>query len=224
MTAIRPRDSLLDFYTHVLAAGKNTCENLQAPVAPEFARLIEALPQTCRDRTALDIGYGAGAYSIAMAKQGYRVHAVDQVPADLLTARLPDTDWATRIHVVAARIEDYAIPEPLGLLVAKDVLHYLAPRDMQDVLGAGIRASVPGSCHYLHVFTDIRRTSRNGDTVHIDGELGWTAEELATTCARLYRGWSLDCTHEEHVERDRSTGHPHFEATRVTLIARRPQQ
>ncbi|MEV3961578.1 class I SAM-dependent methyltransferase [Nocardia sp. NPDC050193] len=224
MTAYRPRESLLDFYTHALAARENTCEDLQAPIASEFAQLIGALPLTGRDRTALDIGYGAGAYSIAMAQEGYRVHAVDQVPADLLTATLPDTDWATRIHVVEARIEDYTIPAPLGLLVAKDVLHYLTPQDVQGVVGAGIQASVPGSCHYLHVFTDIRRTSRNGDIVHIDGELGWTAQELAATCTRLYRGWSLDCARGEYVERDRHTGRPHFEATRVTLIARRPQR
>ncbi|TLG01806.1 hypothetical protein FEK35_23390 [Nocardia cyriacigeorgica] len=224
MSAYRTQDSLVTFYTEALAAGDNTAENLQAPITPEFAEMITTAALTGAARTAVDIGYGAGAYSIALAQHGFKVEAVDRVPAQLLTERLPSADWAHRINTVTSRIEDYTIPVPLGVLVAKDVLHYLAPDDVCAILDAGVRASVPGSCHYLHVFTDIRRTGHSGDSIQIEGELGWSTEEFTSACTQLYRGWSLLATAGAHTERDRRTGRPYFEATRNTLIAQRPQQ
>lgn len=221
MTVHRSQESLIKFYTEALAAGENTPDELQAPIAAGFAELLDTLPLTGRDRTALDIGYGAGLYSIALAQHGFRVHSVDRVPAALFAARLPATGWARRIQVMADRIEDYEIRAPLGVIVAKDVLHYLSRRDVQAVLTAGIGASVPGSCHYIRVFTSICRTTDDGDTIRIDGELGCSASEFITTLSRLYRGWSLTHTASPHTERDRRTGRPHFQATRVTVIARR---
>lgn len=221
MTAHHTQDSLTAFYTEALATGDDTPEGLQAPITPEFADMLTTAPLTGAARTAVDIGYGAGAYSIALAKHGFGVYAVDRVPANLLTARLPSTGWADRIHPVVSRIEDYPIPAPLGVLVAKDVLHYVTPGDVCAILEAGVRASVPGSCHYLRVFTDICRVGRSGGSVRIDGELGWSAGEFTTACTRLYRGWSILHTVDEHIERDRRTGRPHFKATLITLIARK---
>lgn len=221
MTIHRSQESLIKFYTEALAAGENTPDELQAPIAPAFAELLDTLPLTGHDRTALDIGYGAGTYSIALAQHGFRVHSVDRVPAALFTARLPATSWARRIHVAACRIEDYPIRPPLGVIVAKDVLHYLSRRDVHAVLAAGIGASVPGSCHYMRVFTNICRTTHHGDTIRIDGELGCSASEFIATLTRLYRGWSLTHTTSPHTERDRRTGRPHFQATRLTVVAQR---
>lgn len=224
MTTHRTHDSLTAFYTEALTAGDNTPENLQSPITPEFADMLATVSLTGAARTAVDLGYGAGAYSIALAKHGFEVSAVDRVPTTLLTTRLPSADWADRIHPVASRIEDHPISAPLGVLVAKDVLHYVTPTDVCAILDAAVTASVPGSCHYLRVFTDICRVGHSGDRVHIEGELDWSTVEFTTASTWLYRGWSMVHTVDHHIERDRRTGRPHFDATGITLIARKPQQ
>lgn len=222
MTVLRSQESLLKFYTEALAIGENTANNLQAPVEPAFTEALNSVTLAACNRTALDIGYGAGSYSIALAQSDFQVKAIDRVPAAIFAARLPRTEWAHHIEVVTSRIEDYPIRAPLGVMVAKDVLHYLSRRNVNTVLTAAIAASVPGSFHYLQVFTSISRTTNSGEAVRFDGEFDCSTAEFITTLRRLYRRWGMTLTTSAHTERDRRTGRPHFQATRVTAIARRP--
>jgi len=221
MPLLRSQKSLTAYYTAALATGDTTPENLEQPVAPEFTQLLARTCLTGPLRTALDIGYGAGAYAIALAQNGFDVQAVDRVAAELFTSRLPASEWAARIRVICSPIQQYPITAPLGVLVAKDILHYLPRSDAYAVLGAGIAVSVPGSCHYLQIFTDIDRTDRDGKPIGIEDELDSSTDQLVADLDHLYRGWSLHHTTADHREHDRCTGHPYFHATKVTTIARR---
>ncbi|MET7769076.1 class I SAM-dependent methyltransferase [Nocardia sp. NPDC005366] len=221
MPLLRSQQSLTAYYTAALAIGDTTPENLQQAVTPEFMQLLATTSLTGSTRTALDIGYGAGAYAIALAQNGFEVQAVDRVAAELFTSRLPASDWAAHIRAVCSPIQHYPITEPVGVLVAKDVLHYLQRSDVYSVLDTAITVSVPGSCHYLQIFTDIDRTDPDGKPVGIEDELDSTTDQLITDLEQLYRGWSLHHTTTDHRESDRSTGRPYFHATKVTTIARR---
>ncbi|NNH71019.1 hypothetical protein HLB23_14290 [Nocardia uniformis] len=85
-----------------------------------------------------------------------------------------------------------AFAERLQSMTLRTNKRYLTRRDVYAVLAAGVTASVPGTRHYIQVFT------------------------------RLYRGWSTTLNTSAHAERDRRTGRAPFQATRVTIITRRP--
>lgn len=215
------RSSLYAYYADALESGRNTGENLQAPTSGRFNSFLEMLPAKV-PRTALDLGYGAGAYTIALARAGFKVTAVDQVPNKLLLRSLKNhSELASRIAAEECLIERYPVADNFGVVVAKDVLHYLSREDAERVLSHAVHKSVPHSVHYLEVFTGIRRTAANGESIHIEGEAGYTPESFTDTVESIYRDWELTLLWDEHTERDTRSGHSYFEARRATVVAKR---
>ncbi|WP_371639665.1 class I SAM-dependent methyltransferase [Streptomyces virginiae] len=216
--------SLHAFYAAALRNGRSTAERLRAPVSPRFLALLAALPIST-PRRALDVGYGAGAYTVVLAEAGFTVVAVDQAPAEPLLQLLSQRqDLAERVTVVESLIEQYPVQEDFGVLVAKDVLHYLSRDDAEALLAQAVQASRSVNVHYLEIFTAISRKDAHGAQINIEGEARYTPKSLARALERIYEGWDLTVSWDDHTEQDTRSRRTYFAATRATVIAvrRRP--
>ncbi|WUH92457.1 class I SAM-dependent methyltransferase [Streptomyces sp. NBC_00433] len=219
MNQIVSKASVYAFYTDAIRNGRNTAENLQAATSERFNAFLESIGDET-PRTALELGYGAGTYVIALARVGFHVLAVDQVPSKLLLRRIGGAEeWAGRIEPRECLAEEFTIDEDFGVLVAKDVLHYLARRDVESLLTGAVANARGGNRHYLEVFTGITRTSTDGRLLRIEGEADYSPDHFRRAIERIYKGWDLTLLWSEHVERDIRTGRNCFEATRATVIA-----
>jgi SAM-dependent methyltransferase len=207
------------FYADALRRGRSTAENLQAATSERFNTLLESVGDGT-SRTALDLGYGAGNYTIALARVGFRVIAVDQIPCDAILRRIGTAgDWAQRVDPRECLAENFAIDQDFGVIVAKDVLHYLARRDVESLLANAVAHAHGENYHYLEVFTAITRRSADGQLLRIEGEADYTPDSFRRVIERIYDGWDLTLLWSEHAERDSRTGRNCFEATRATVIA-----
>ncbi|UUU33632.1 class I SAM-dependent methyltransferase [Streptomyces sp. CA-210063] len=219
MTNLVSKASVHAFYVDAIRHGRNTAENLLAPTSERFNSFLKSIGKGT-PQTALDLGYGAGNYSIAMARAGYRVVAVDQLPSRLFLQRLDaQGDWDHRIDVKECLVEEYSIDHEFGIVVARDVLHYLSKSDVESVLENAVVNAHARSHHYLEVFTSITRRSRDGRIRQVEGEAGYSPESFGHLIERVYDGWEVTLLWDEHAEKDSRTGENCFEAIRATVIA-----
>lgn len=219
MNQLATKASVYAFYAEAIRNGWNTTENLQAATSKPFNRFLESIVDET-PRTALDLGYGAGAYTIALARAGFHVLAVDQFPPDPLIRRIRGAgEWARRIEPRECLAEELIVDEDFGVLVARDVLHYLARRDVESLLGRAVAHACGVNHHYLEVFTGITRWSTEGARRRIEGEADYSPESFRRVIERIYGSWDVTLLWSEHVEMDRRTGRPCFEATRATVVA-----
>jgi 2-polyprenyl-3-methyl-5-hydroxy-6-metoxy-1,4-benzoquinol methylase len=219
MCVVRSQHEVGQFYLNALADGAQTAERLCAPVSDRFARFLNSVSAQA-PRTALELGYGMGTYSVTLARSGFAVVAVDQVPARILRSRLAESpDWSRHIEVVEQRVESYAVTNNFGVVVAKDVLHYLRKDQVREVLTRCIQRAPAAAGHFLEVFTDITRTDRQGRRVMIEGEAAYTAAVFRDVIEHLYSGWTVRVTLRPHAERDTDSPRNYFEANRITVCA-----
>ncbi|MGW6456673.1 class I SAM-dependent methyltransferase [Streptomyces sp. NPDC055078] len=219
MTHFVSKASVHAFYADAFAQGRNTAEKLQAPTSGRFNALLASVGEET-PRTALDLGYGAGNYSIALAQAGFRVVAVDQAPTGPLLRRLHGQgDWGQRIEACESLAEKFPINRDFGVVVAKDVLHYLAKPEVETLLERAVAHACSVNYHYLEVFTSIVRRSTDGQHLTIEGEAGYSPESFRRAVERIYRGWGLKFFWDKHAEQDSRTGDNCFEAIRATVIA-----
>ncbi|MFJ4826091.1 class I SAM-dependent methyltransferase [Streptomyces bacillaris] len=210
------------FYKDAIRQGRNTAENLQAATSERFNTLLESIGDQT-PRTALDLGYGAGNYTLALARAGFRVVAVDQVPCTSLLARIGSAgEWAHRIEPRQCLVEDFTIEEDFGVVVAKDVLHYLDQHDVESLLKRAVAQARGANHHYLDVFTGITRRSPSGQLLRIEGEADYTPDAFQRVIEQIYDGWDPAIHWSDHAEQDTRTGRTCFEATRATVIATSP--
>lgn len=228
MAIVRSQRSVSEFYLQALASGDGTAERLDAPVSDRFAAFANAIePRT--PRMALDLGYGMGIYAVTLARLGFGVVAVDQIPADILRSRLTGhPDLADRIEIVEQRIENFSVERQFGVVVARDVLHYLQRHHVREVLTRCVQRAPAGASHYLEVFTDIERTDRRGRRVLIENEAAYTAADFRHTIETIYRDWTVHMTLTAHSENntgptatDPDRPRKYFSANRITVTARR---
>jgi hypothetical protein len=207
------------FYKEAIRSGRKTAEDFYAPVSDRFHAFLNSIGDETA-RTALDLGYGAGAYTIALARAGFRVLAVDQIPSDALIRQMTGGgEWGDRIEPRECLIEEMTTSEDFGVVVAKDVLHYLARGDVESLLADAVARSRGENHHYLEVFAGITRTSPDGRQRRIEGEADYSPGGFRRVVERIYEGWELTLLWSAHTERDVRTGRNCFEATRATVIA-----
>lgn len=219
MTQIRSKDSLRRFYTAAIASGANTPEGLNTDVSARCRTSIE-LARHLGASHGLDLGYGRGHHTLAMLEAGLTVTAIDQIPSQHLAAAAAKRGL-DRLDVHQQRLEDFTPGQHFGLVIAKDVLHYLDRAHIERILTSLADHSGP-AVHHLEMFCDIWRITGADTPVVIEGEAALSADAFTTLVQEVYREWELQIAEEAHVEHDTPTGRPYFAAPRVVVTAERP--
>lgn len=119
--------------------------------------LVEALAARAKPGTALDVGCGAGTYSMYMASRGYRVTAVDFMPQaiDMLARQAT----ARQLDITA---------------VQADVMQWESPHAFDVVLDVGCLHSFDPSHHARYKARLLRWLAPGGDFVLVHcGRRGW---------------------------------------------------
>jgi len=91
--------------------------------------LGKALNQGVKPKHVLDIGCGAGTFSIAMAKQGHKVTAVDFMPEALHMAEQKAKAAGAKIRFEQADVLAWNSPERFDLVFDSGCFHSVAPRE-----------------------------------------------------------------------------------------------
>jgi 2-polyprenyl-3-methyl-5-hydroxy-6-metoxy-1,4-benzoquinol methylase len=223
LTIIRHKSTVYEYYSAVIREGQPTEEGLTEPVCNDFVRLVDSLPDET-PRKALDLGYGYGNYSIALARRGYMVRAVDQIPSALFRDRIgPNLDLSRMIEIEELDLECFDPDSSYGIVVAKDVLHFLQPNHVERILSTAVRNAEKHSVHYLVVFADIARRALDGTRIWLEGEAGYTSEQIHDLVSRLYAGWDVEVHWMHYEERERASGDGrcYFQAARATVVAKK---
>ncbi len=94
------------------------------------ALLLDAAEQTGEPKTALDLGCGAGTYSIALAKMGFTVTGIDFIPKALEFARRQAARAGVELELVAADILDWQPERQFSLVLDSGTLHTFTGRSV----------------------------------------------------------------------------------------------
>jgi cyclopropane fatty-acyl-phospholipid synthase-like methyltransferase len=113
-------------------AGAQTAEELPWHEAEPPELLVEALDQRAQPGAALDIGCGAGTYSIYMAQRGYQVTALDFMPQAVAMLQQKITNLKLNIDVMRADIGAWETAKQFDVVLDIGCLH------------------TPGTIEYLH--------------------------------------------------------------------------
>lgn len=223
MPITQEQGRLRAYYAHVVEHRVDDDEGVMRPPAARFRQLLDQLPPEAR-RTALDLGYGFGGYTLALASAGFRVDAVDIIPARHLRTRLAmeAADILERVTIHETDLRDFAPRSQYGFVVAKDVLHFLDKPAVARLLGTTSARTEGNTCHYITIFADIARTDRDGQRVAFNGEAGFSKAEWVDMIEAIYGGWALTWEWAERVQRQPSNGRPYFRATQATFVAVKP--
>lgn len=121
------------------------------------ALLAEALDAGREPGTALDVGCGAGTYSMYMARRGYRVTGVDFMPEAVELLRRQAADSGLKVTAIQA-----------------DILVWAPPHACDVVLDVGCLHSLGTGRHPLYKAQLLRWLSPGGDFVLVHcGRRGW---------------------------------------------------
>jgi trans-aconitate methyltransferase len=167
-------------------------------------------PVTDGERTAVDLGCGAGRDTRELLRRGWRVIAVDQQQAAIDTIHsLVGPEEAERLTGVVADVATYEVPAA-DLVLANLVLPYVAGAAYEDAWRRIIAAVGPGGRVAAMVFGD-----RDG-----------FADDPTVTCVpaetvRAYlAGFELELWDEGEEDKPTALGEMHH-WHRIDLIARR---
>jgi cyclopropane fatty-acyl-phospholipid synthase-like methyltransferase len=92
--------------------------------APE-ALLVAAVEKLGPGRRALDLGCGAGVFSVWMAQRGLRVTALDLFPEAIAMASARANAQGVTLELITGDLVDYRAPEPFDLVFDSGCLHSL---------------------------------------------------------------------------------------------------
>jgi len=111
--------------------------------------LVEALASRGTPGTALDVGCGAGTYSIWLARQGYRVTGVDFMPQAVAMLNEQASQLGLDVRAVQADVLTYEAPQPCDVILDVGCLHSLG-RDRHAAYKARLlRWLAPGGDYIL---------------------------------------------------------------------------
>ncbi len=140
-----------------LYRGAKNPEDLPWHQAAPPGLLVEALDARAEAGTALDVGCGAGTYSMYMARRGYRVTGVDFMPEAVELLRRQTADSGLRVTAIEA-----------------DILAWTPPATNDVVLDVGCLHSLGAGRHALYKAQLLRWLAPGGDFVLVHcGRRGW---------------------------------------------------
>lgn len=217
---IRSKTSIKDFYERSISELLPTEERLLAPVSDDFIHICSKINLGKDLSQAIDLGYGYGNYSIALAQIGFLVTAIDFIKPSYFHTRAIKLGLEQRIKIIEADLHSY-VPDEVSydFVVSKDTLHFLSKERVAFLLNKLKKNTRHEGYHYLAIFTDISRISTDGKRVVVDGEADFSTDSLVALLKELYVDWKLQITIMEYKEKNHSDGTNFFSANRLTLIA-----
>lgn len=170
---------------------------------------------------ALDLGYGAGNYSLYLLKQGYEVTAVDFVEPEIFDKKLPDK-FKKKCNIICSDLNNYSFNEKFDLIISKDVLHYLNKKTVEKLIKMSAKNTIIGGINYLTMFTNIKRVDKHGNIKKINDEAEFQLKEFLDLLSDVYTNWNKNITISDYFEKDKhDKNRNYFEAKKVVLIARK---
>lgn len=106
-----------------LYAGAKTAEDLPWYSGEPPPLLIKALAQRAEPGAALDVGCGAGTYSVFMAKRGYRVTALDFMPQAIEMVRRHANEAGLDIEAIQADVSTWSADRQYDVVLDIGCLH-----------------------------------------------------------------------------------------------------
>ena len=106
--------------------------------------LVRTLDQRATPGNALDIGCGAGSYSLYMAGRGYAVTAIDFMPQAVEMTRRRAAEAGYDIDVVEVDLRTWVADKRFDVILDVGCLHSLAPRDRSVYREQLLRWLAPG--------------------------------------------------------------------------------
>ncbi len=149
----------------------------------------------------MDLGSGDGRNALFMAEQGFRVTAMDSLPApiDALTRRSIERGVGERVDV---RVGDVLLAElggPYDNIVAIQLLHFLGPEGVAQTLSKMKEATAPGGTNLITDFAAGSEISRDPRLAQTDYFL--SSEELA----QCYIDWKVIISFKHQLASKRRT-------------------
>jgi SAM-dependent methyltransferase len=93
---------------------------------------------------ALDVGCGAGVFSVWLAQRGFRTTGVDLFPQAIEMARTRARAQGVELELLATDLFSYAPPEPFDLVFDSGCLHSLVGGDVDKYKRQLLRWLAPG--------------------------------------------------------------------------------
>lgn len=124
------------------------------------ANLKEILP-IIKTGTALDLGCGCGGNSILLAKNGFKVIALDKniESTNCLKKRLRNSKTANRITIKSVDLKKSSWPtKKYSLILALNVLHFLSERRATFLINKAKKSLSKNSIIFIRVFSNKNKT------------------------------------------------------------------
>jgi cyclopropane fatty-acyl-phospholipid synthase-like methyltransferase len=215
MTKLVRQEDLKYFYDDAFRNRKSTDEGLMDRVTRHFREFCDGLQ--FQGGTALDLAYGYGNYSIELARRGFKVTAVDYVSPVYFIKRVKKMGLQNRFEIIQADLNDFVPKQGYDVIISRNVLHYLPRRRIEALLQQCLDSTKFMGSHYLTIFVDIKRESKHGEKIAIEGEAGFSKSEFLSLVDRLYSNWTVNLNFERTEERKPY----HFSAKNVILTAQK---
>lgn len=150
----------------------------------------------------LDIGCGEGKDAVFLARNGYRVSAIDIAESGLDKGRMLAEKCNTYVDFFRADISDYRLNEKFDIILSSGVFHFLRPEIRAEVTDNLKKFTNEDGIHALNVFVSKpylkRAPGKKGERFE------WKSRELFS----YYHDWHLHRIDEELFDCN-SGGVPH---------------
>ena len=163
------------------------------------------------ERSAVDLGCGAGIDTLAMLRRGWRVFATDgeEEAIERVRRRVPGT-LSARLTTLVSRMEDVELPTGVDLVWASFSLFFCRPDTFGDVWGRILEAIAPGGRFAGELLGD-RDTWAPEDDIS-----AFTRDQAAA----LFDGFEVERFDEEEEDGTATSGDKHWHLFHA--VARKP--
>ena len=170
---------------------------------------------------ALDLGYGAGNYSLYLLNKGYNVASVDFINSNIFNNKIP-LKLKDKCNIISQDLNNYEYKDKYNIIICRDVLHYLLRDSVIKLLKINCNNTLINGINYLTIFTDIKRIDKNGNIKKIKGEADFKLAELLDLIRDIYKNWEQYITVIDYCEKDKyDKDRNYFTAKKLKIILKK---
>jgi len=210
-------DALVGYRSPILADYEERYQNSDYYWGIEPNRLcydIMRLRPPVKPLKVLDIGCGEGKDAVFLARNGYRVSAMDIAENGLEKGRILAEKCNTYVDFFKADIADYRLTEKYDIILSSGVFHFLRPEYRDDVFNNLKKNTAEGGLHAINVFVSKPYVKR------VPGKKGDRYEWKSGELFMHYYDWHL-CRIDEELFDCNSGGIPHQHCMDIMVAEKR---